>query len=131
MTGHLRREKIKAKIKRNAAQLYVGYCAHTDNTPVNWEYQKLLKQIENKWINLDTQYIFLNQYNTAPIPNLSKNGMRIEERYINDIDFEGDETLLKLVQALKAGTLKCHSVKYDEKIIVDHHKGTIEGFQTT
>jgi hypothetical protein len=75
-------------IKSNAADLYRSYvCLGKVMNNDGW--YDTLKQIEGKTLDVETEYLFQDQYNTAPIPGVSPNVLRIfdfiVERVIDDI----------------------------------------------
>lgn len=41
------------------------------------EWAEMLRKVEGKWLDVETEHLFRDQFNTAPIPGVSANGMRI------------------------------------------------------
>lgn len=58
--------------------------------PTNEEHKfgDMLRAIADTWVEVDTQYLFSNQYNTVPIAGVSESGLRLHDRHIDEI--EGD-----------------------------------------
>lgn len=74
---------MKIVIKNNASALY---CASVPrHGVVNWNWYEMLKAIEGKTIEVETDYLFVNQYNTVPIPGVSDLGMRIMDRSVERV----------------------------------------------
>lgn len=74
-------------MKSNAADLYrarVGLGEGAGNS----RWYDTLKQIEGKTLDVETDCLFQDQYNTAPVPGVSEHGLRIfdyaVERVIDD-----------------------------------------------
>lgn len=44
-------------------------------------YSQLL-EVAGTEIEVETEYLFRNQFNTVPIPDISENGLRVMEEYI-------------------------------------------------
>lgn len=47
------------------------------------QYGNKTKQIEGTWVDIDTEFLYINQLNTKPILDVSEGGLRI---YTSDID---------------------------------------------
>lgn len=67
--------KLYATIKENAGY-QSNFKSHRDS------YNNALFLLRGKEIEIETDYLFLNQLNTASIKDISKNGLRL---YFNDI----------------------------------------------
>ena len=78
---------MKILIKDNAKSFYVSLSVHNHQN-VNWEWADKLGAIEGKWLNVETEFLFSNQFSTAPIPGVSSNGLRIMAYSVQAI--EGD-----------------------------------------
>lgn len=63
------------KIKKNASMIYI----RNESMTVNWIWAEMLEQIEGKFVEVETEYLFKDQFNTVPIPKVSESGMRIME----------------------------------------------------
>ena len=89
----LRKNKMYIKIKENASKLYqeeypLRYKrgeGKIRDPQYNREWYLLLKKIEGKIIEVDTQYLFKDQFNTIPIPEISKDGLRIMENLVEKV----------------------------------------------
>ena len=71
---------MKIKIKDNAETLY-----YKDTTSPNSHYAEMLSMVEGQTLDVDTEYLFVDQYNTLPIPGVSTNGMRIFDAYVEEV----------------------------------------------
>lgn len=71
-----KRFKLYATIKENAGN-FCAYC-HNDSQ----KYNNMLYLLRGKEVRIETDYLFLNQLNTAPIKGVSKLGLRL---HFNDI----------------------------------------------
>lgn len=77
---------VKIRIRKDAVELYVQ--EHTDWNGVyrgsdKWE--RALSKIAGKEIEVDTETLFKHEFNTKPIPGVSKEGIRIMEEYVEEV----------------------------------------------
>lgn len=83
---------MRIKLFSNAARNYVHRCyrhAHPSCGMLhNPEWENMLKAVEGKWLDVETDWLFKNQFNTAPIPGVSELGMRVMAEDVEEI--EGD-----------------------------------------
>lgn len=49
------------------------------------KYRKMLQAVAGQWLEVETQYLFQNQFNTVPIPSISKSGLRVMAGHVQDI----------------------------------------------
>jgi len=61
------------------------------------EWEKMLEAIEGQWLEVETEHLFRDQFNTAPIPGISENGMRIMIEDISEIEDD-----------IRGDVIKCH-----------------------
>ncbi len=75
---------MKIKIKNGVSDLYVR-----KSRVINWNWAEMLEKVEGMTIEVETEYLFKDQFNTVPIPDVSESGMRIMqfcvEKVIDDI----------------------------------------------
>lgn len=71
---------MKIKIKDNVETLY-----YKNTTSPNYHYAEMLSMVEGQTLDVDTEYLFVDQYNTLPIPGVSTNGMRIFDVYVEEV----------------------------------------------
>jgi len=45
--------------------------------PVNWDWLERMEQIAGQELEVETKYLFRDQFNTAPVPGVSEKGFRI------------------------------------------------------
>jgi len=72
---------MKIKIKENAPQIYRNFAYSK-----SWEH--ILYKIAGKKLEVDTTYLFKDQYNTPPLKDISDLGLRIMENLVEYV--EGD-----------------------------------------
>ena len=91
---------MRIKIHEGAAEHYIRRCyryAHPQCGRLHRpEWAKMLRAVEGKWLEVETDHLFDDQFNTAPIPGVSQNGMRIMIESVSEI--EGD---------VRQGVIKC------------------------
>ena len=107
---------MRVKIKRNA--VVCGGSISAD------QFRKMLKKVGGRWVRIETEFIFRNQYNTAPIPNVSISGLRVMWSHIDKFDYEGDKVLEVVCTAMQEGRVNCHSYRHDVRQFVGLH-GTL------
>jgi hypothetical protein len=91
---------MRVLIHQNAAANYVRRCykgarpqAYGLHRP---EWEVMLRAVQGTWLEVETDHLFSDQFNTAPIPGVSELGMRV---MIEDVAaIEGD---------VRHGVLKC------------------------
>ena len=49
------------------------------------DFYSMLLYIAEKEIEVETEYLFANQFNTVPIPDVSLNGMRVMDTYVKKV----------------------------------------------
>jgi len=88
------------RVREDAASAYVRRCYKGANPQCGQlhkpEWQKQLEALSGKWIQVETNHLFRDQFNTAPIPGISDLGMRL---MIEDIDAIKDD--------VRQGVVKC------------------------
>jgi hypothetical protein len=104
------------RVQDNAAQNYITRCykgAHPScgmaHSP---EWADTLKQVEGQWLEVETEHLFENQFNTVPIPGVSDNGLRLFVEDISEIKDDVREGVVKCRGCLgydRDGDGKCDS----------------------
>jgi len=84
---------MKLLIKKNAGTIYMKnhYRGKSPEYVMSHEarsFGEMITAIEGMEIEVETEYLWDNQYNTAPIEGISENGLRI-------LDFKGDESIIE------------------------------------
>lgn len=64
---------MKIRIRDNAGELYV----RQQQFVINWEWAKQLEKIQGMTLEVETEFLFKDQFNTGPIEGVSDQGMRI------------------------------------------------------
>ncbi len=57
----------------------------------------MIKAIENMTVEVETDYLFKDQFNTTPIKSISKSGMRIMQNMVE-----------KVIDDIRPQKMKCH-----------------------
>jgi hypothetical protein len=76
---------MKIQIKKDASSVYTRRQMVTHGGHINYEWAKTLEKIEGKEIEVETHYLFRDQYNTPPIPGVSENGLRIMQESVEAV----------------------------------------------
>jgi len=84
-------KQMRIKIKDNATAI----CLRDAYTPINWEWAEKLKKVEGEWLVVETDYLFKDQFNTAPIPGVSKDGLRIMESMVEVVENDVRKEMVK------------------------------------
>ena len=78
---------MRIKIHEHAARRYVLSCYISQGRPsLNFEWSKKIEQIEGEWLEVETDYLFSDQFNTVSIPGISDNGLRIMNVLVSEIE---------------------------------------------
>lgn len=100
--------QMKLLIKPNAGTIFVQnhYRRKGRQHVMSNEARKfgdMITAIEGMEIKVETKYLWKDQFNTAPIEGISKNGLRI-------LDFEGDESIIeKIIDDVRPQRKTCDS----------------------
>jgi hypothetical protein len=83
---------MRIKLYKDAAAQYVRRCYKHASPQAyglhNEEFYNMLKKVQDTWLEVEIDYLFSDQFNTAPIPGVSESGMRIMAESVEEI--EGD-----------------------------------------
>jgi hypothetical protein len=77
---------MQIKIVKNAGDMYIN-----DNTDYegnyhgNPEWEEILFKISGKLVEVNEEELFKHEFNTLPIPDISEEGIRIPEEYVEEI----------------------------------------------
>lgn len=85
---------MEIKIKGNAHEIYAARvnCGHY--SALNSEWYDKLKAVAGMTLKVETDYLFKDQFNTAPIEGVSETGMRVMAESVEEvIDDEREYTL--------------------------------------
>lgn len=72
---------MKIKLYNNAAQRYTQLQI-VRKQPINREWVAMLEQIQGTELIVETEFMFANQFNTAPDPAYSENGLRVQQHLV-------------------------------------------------
>jgi hypothetical protein len=78
--------EMKIKIREDAAELYIQN--NTDqfgNYFGNPKWEIILWELAGQILEVDTSRLFKYEFNTKPIPGISKKGIRIPEEYVEEV----------------------------------------------
>ena len=109
---------MKLKIKKDAGTIYIrnlykgmrpDYCAPKEARG----FGDKITAIQGMTIEVETRYLWDNQFNTAPIEGVSESGLRI-------LDFEGEESIIEeIIDDVRPSRLKCpecfHYLREDDE----------------
>ena len=87
---------MQIRIRENARSYYVGMCL-CQHQCINWEWADKLDSIAGQTIEVETDYLFSDQFNTGPIPGVSDTGMRIMQAYVSEV-----------IDDRRIGAYRCH-----------------------
>lgn len=80
---------MQIKLFKEAAANYVRRCyrhAHPSCGMLHRpEWADMLRKVEGKWLEVETEYLFADQFNTAPIQGVSESGMRIMGEDVEEV----------------------------------------------
>lgn len=71
---------MKIIIKENAKSIYM----QSNRRSVNWEWAEKIEKLQGKTLEVETEFLFNNQFNTAP-NEVSEKGMRIMEVLVSKV----------------------------------------------
>ena len=74
---------MRIKISKQAAQIYVSSLGR--HMPINYEWKRMLERVQGKTLTVETDYLFVDQYNTAPINGITDRGLRIMANCVTHI----------------------------------------------
>lgn len=81
---------MRIKLYQNAAANYVARCykgaSPTCGMLHSPKWSAMLKKVEGQWLEVETDYLFADQFNTVPIPGVSEDGMRIMAADVEEIE---------------------------------------------
>ena len=78
---------MKIRIKENASIICARkYSSYLPKEAIDW-IDKLTK-IQGMVLEVDTEFVFSDQYNTYPIEGVSENGMRITNEYVDEVIYD-------------------------------------------
>lgn len=76
-------------IKKDAASIYVRSCyrgARPDCPMLHRpEFAEMLEKIQGQTLEVETKYLFRDQFNTAPIPGVSDLGLRVMAGWVDKV----------------------------------------------
>ena len=91
---------MKVKVSEGAARHYMTRCYQHAPPQCGMlhrpEWVKILEVVEGKWLEVEIEHLFRDQFNTAPIPGVSENGLRL---MVEDISAIRDD--------VRQGVIKC------------------------
>jgi len=77
---------MKIRIRKDALELYVQEHTNWDGTYIGEDkWERVMEKIAGKEIEVDTESLFKHEFNTKPIPGVSKEGIRIMEEYVEEV----------------------------------------------
>src|SRR5512139_3137075 len=74
---------MQVKVRKDARLAYIHGVPRFGT--VNWHWADLLKAVEGRIIEVETDYLFRDQFNTVPIPGVSESGLRLMNESIEAV----------------------------------------------
>ena len=91
---------MRVRVRQDAARLYTKRCYRGMRADCGMmhrpEWSAMLRSIAGQWVEVETDNLFDDQFNTVPIPGVSESGMRL---MLADIDAIEDDA--------RIGVTKC------------------------
>jgi len=94
---------MELKIKKDAGNIYHNKGKHPEHCmpAVTREFGDKITAIQGMTIVVETKYLWDNQFNTAPIEGISKNGLRI-------LDLKGELSIIEeIIDDIRPYRIKC------------------------
>ena len=73
---------MKIKIRKDAKAIYIS---SANSSLVDWRWADILEKIAGKTIEVETEYLFKDQFNTVPIPGVAEKGLRIMQNLVEEV----------------------------------------------
>ena len=73
---------MKIRINKAAKLIYVN---SVSPSAVNWEWAELMRKIAGMTLEVETNDLFKDQYNTVPIPGIAEKGLRIPQNVVEEV----------------------------------------------
>ena len=73
---------MEIKIKKDASAIYAK---NASDFQYSSEWWRTLQKVAGKTLVVETEFLFRNQFNTAPIEGVSENGLRIMEEWVEEV----------------------------------------------
>ena len=89
-------------ISKRAAQIYVSSLG--TRQPINWDWKDKMTQIQGMTLDVETEHLFLDQFNTGPVPGVSDQGLRIMTHVV-----------VEVIDDARPGRQKCRHCGKDSK----------------
>jgi hypothetical protein len=115
---------MKIKIREQARNLYVTYQMHTYKQAVNWEWADKMEAIQGQVIEVETEHLFANGFNTPPIPGVSDNGLRVMANMVEEVIDDVRPGMMKCAWCFNNEPVadvcsKCGKTEYREEFVFD------------
>jgi hypothetical protein len=68
---------MQVRLHEDAHLRYIARNRDFRGDRVNREWVETLKKVDGQTLEVETEYLFSDQFNTAPIPGVSENGLRL------------------------------------------------------
>lgn len=102
---------MQLKIKKNAGSIfvknhYLNYKYGGGMSPQAREFGDMITAVQGMTLEVETKFLWEDQFNTAPIEGISELGLRI-------LDFKGDESIIEeIIDDARPGRAKCGSCEH-------------------
>lgn len=74
---------MKIRIKDDAAAVYRRSVPRFQ--AINWEWVEKMQAIQGLTLDVETEFLFHDQYNTAPVPGVSEQGFRLMDNVVAEV----------------------------------------------
>jgi rRNA maturation endonuclease Nob1 len=72
---------MKIRISKDARSIYLGQ----SQILTTWEWAKTMEKIAGMTLEVETDHLFKDQYNTTPIPGISETGLRVMQNVVEEV----------------------------------------------
>lgn len=107
---------MRIKIKDNASKLY--YSSAHQRGYFRKEYYQMLKKVDGVILEVETEHLFKNQFNTPPIEGVTKLGLRVMEEYIEEVLEDERERKMRCVYCGKTQDVSTSCIECKSRQIV-------------
>lgn len=76
---------MRIRIRDDAKSAYIGYMVHSCHMPYSDEWARTLEKVQGMTIEVETEHLFVDQFNTVPIPGVSELGLRLMNNSVAEV----------------------------------------------
>ena len=75
---------MRIKMSAKAGSIYCGRC-NANRQPIRDEYYTMLKAVEGMILDVETEHLFSDQFNTPPIKGVTELGLRVMDYLVDEV----------------------------------------------